>query len=448
MAGDDVIRPEDINSIESESGVICTLIHNPEFSYYSENLLPNHFTDKVNRLVYTAIRDLSYRGITNIDPYNIIEDLNSSEATRRYAEDLTVDRLQELVEMSEILARGSIEEYKLLVKNVLDTAFRRDMYQRLIECQRLCTNRSTGDIQEKIYGIIDDVMTEYSTTEEIPPYKDVIDECWDRIKAKQKEGYSGIPFKFPTLNEYVTLEKGELVLFGAGAKEGKSIMLLNCAVDLLKKDKAVLYLDSELSTEMFTARLIAHLTGIRYRNLTCGQYSEEDALKIVKAIEWIKKKKFTHIYIPIFDKQSIYTTIQKVYHTQGIDVLIVDYFKSLDSGDAFDTYRELGGVVNMIKNQVCGDMGIAGLGAVQTTDTGRVADSARVVRNASTLITIQEKTLEEIEQDGEECGNKKIRVVKNRNGMQMRSGEYIDAWFLGDNIMYREAKQHIPDSPY
>ena len=340
MAGDDVIRPEDINSIESESGVICTLIHNPEFSYYSENLLPNHFTDKVNRLVYTAICDLTYRGITTIDPYNIIEDLNSSEATRRYAEELTVDRLQELVEMSEILARGSVEEYKLLVKNVLDAAFRRDMYQRLIECQRLCTNRSTEDIQEKVYGIIDDVMTEYSTTEDIPQYKDVVDECWAEVVERQSDGYSGIPFKFSNLNEYATLEQGELFLFGAEPKQGKSMILLNCAVDLLRKDKAVLYLDSELSTRLFTARLISHLTGIKYRNLTCGQYSEEEALRITHAIEWIKKKKFTHIYIPLFDKQSIYTAIKKVNHTQGIDVLIVDLiWFTLNALNCWNTLR-------------------------------------------------------------------------------------------------------------
>jgi len=124
------------------------------------------------------------------------------------------------------------------------------------------------------------------------------------------------------------------------------------------------------------------------------------------------------------------------------------YFKGADEGDAFDTYRELGGVVNMIKNQVCGDMGIAGVGAVQLTESGKVADSARIVRNASTLITIQTKTPEEIEDDGEECGNKKLRVVKNRNGMQMLSNEYIDMWFKGNNILYEEAKQHIPQTPF
>lgn len=46
-----MMRAEDINSIESESGIIASLIHNPELSFYSEYLLPNHFTNKENRCV-------------------------------------------------------------------------------------------------------------------------------------------------------------------------------------------------------------------------------------------------------------------------------------------------------------------------------------------------------------------------------------------------------------
>lgn len=415
---------------------------------FSENLLPNHFTNKDNRCVYTAICELVRKGITNIDPYNIIEVLNASEATRKYADELTVDKLQELVDMSPVLARPSVEEYKMLVSNVMDAAFRRDMYSTMAEAQKMCQDRGIDDIEEKIYSLVDGVMTEYSTTSEILPYKDVIDTCWEEIKTRQGKQYAGIPFKFPALNEYVTMEPGELIIFAAGPKQGKSMMLLNCAVDLLKRDKAVLYLDSELNTRLFTARLLSHLSKIEYRRLTTGSYSEEEAGRIDNAREWVKTKKFTHIYIPMFDQQSIYTAVKKVKHAQGLDVLIVDYFKGSGEGDAFDSYQELGRFVDMIKNKVCGDMGICGIGAAQATANGKIADSAKIARNASTIALIQDKTPEEIEADGAECGNKKLRVIWNRNGMQMAPDEYIDLWFDGNLIRYTEARQHVPDTPY
>ena len=443
-----MMKAEDINSIESESGIIASLIHKPEFSFYSEYLLPNHFTNKENRCIYTAICDLARKGITTIDPYNIIEDLNSSEATRKFASELSVEKLQELVEMSDVLARSTVEEYKMLVDNVMDAAFRRDTFQKLKECQALCYDRTATDVEQKIYAVIDDVMTEFSTTNEVPPYKDVIDGCWKEIKTRQGNGFAGIPFKFKALNEYATIEPGELFIFAAEAKQGKSMMLLNCAIDLLKKDLAVLYLDSELNTRSFTARVLSHISGIEYKRLTSGNYSKEEEEKIEKALEWMKTRKFTHIYIPMFDQQSIYTAVKKVKHTQGLDVLIVDYFKGSGDGDAFDSYQELGRFVDMVKNQICGDMGICGIGAAQATITGKVADSAKIGRNASTIALLQDKTPEEVDADGVECGNKKLRVILNRNGMQMAPGEYIDLFFDGNHILYNEAKQHIPQTPF
>ena len=442
------MRAEDINSLDSEAGIIASLIHNPEFSFYSENLLPNHFTNKDNRCVYTAICNLAQQGITTVDPYIIIEILNSSEATRKYAEDLSVEKLQELMEMSDVIARSTVEEYKVLVKNVMDAAFRRDTFQKLKECQALCTDLSVPDVEQKIYSIIDDVMVEFSTNNDIPKYADVVDDCWEEIKSRQGNGFSGIPFKFPTLNEYATIEKGELFIFAAEAKQGKSMMLLNCAVDLLRQDLAVLYLDSELNTRMFTARLLAHLSKVEYKRLTSGRYSDEEAERIEKAREWMKTRKFVHIYIPMFDQQTIYTAVKKVKHTVGLDVLVVDYFKSSGAGDAFDSYQELGRFVDMVKNKIAGDMGICAIGAAQATAAGRVADSAKIGRNASTIAVITDKTPEEIETDGAECGNKKLRVVLNRNGMQMAEGEYIDMFFDGNRVLYQEAKQHIPQEPF
>ena len=93
----------------------------------------------------------------------------------------------------------------------------------------------------------------------------------------------------------------------------------------------------------------------------------------------------------MFDQQSIYTAVNKVKHTQGLDVLIVDYFKGKGEGDAFDSYQELGRFVDMVKNQICGEMNIAGIGAAQATITGKLADSAKIARNASTIAMISDK---------------------------------------------------------
>lgn len=93
-------------------------------------------------------------------------------------------------------------------------------------------------------------------------------------------------------------------------------------------------------------------------------------------------------------------------------------------------------------------MNIAGIGAAQATAAGRLADSAKIARNASTIAMITEKSQDEIQADGVECGNKKLRVAFNRNGAQMAQDEYIDLMFDGNHISYEQAKQHVPQTPY
>lgn len=439
-----MLKPEDLHNKNGEAAIIATLIHNPDFYYAADELLPRHFYEEENRTIYSSIMDLLKKGVTVIDAFNLMEAMSSSPATRRLSEFITIDRLVELEEDSDNIARSTVEEYKMLATSVIDMAFRRDMYKNLEDSINSVLDENAYDLEQEIYQKIDSVMTEYSLMDELTEFGDVIDECWKEIESRQQDGYAGIPFKFAHLNDYVTMERGELVVFGAGPKAGKSIMLLNNAVDLLKRDKAVLYIDSELNTRLFTARLISHLTGIEYKRLTSGNYTDEEKASIDEQIAWMKTRTFVHVYLPMFDQRAVYTLAKKMQHAKALDCIIIDYFKGSADGDAWDSYAELGRFVDMVKNQICGKMGIYGLAAAQATENGKLADSAKIARNASTIIMIQDKSPEEMEEDGLECGNKKLRVIFNRNGMQMAPGEYIDMEFDGNHILYKEAKQHIP----
>lgn len=410
--------------------------------------MPEHFTDSQNQLIYATLSGMAKDGIETIDTFGIMEYIKHN-----FESDLckiTKENVDELINMSTILTRNSIKDYEILVSNVYDVAFRREMLSKLGDCRDILLNPESEDAKKQIYNIVDSVMTSYSYGDEIEQYTEVVDKYWSEIEARQATGYAGIPFKFPALNDYVTIEKGELIIFAAQQKVGKSIMLLNCAVDLLNKGYSVLYIDSELSSRLFTARLISHLTGIEYRNLTSGHYEAEDKLKINEAIRWIKSKPMNHIYMPFFSADNIYMAVKQTMHKYPLDVLIVDYFKSTgEEKDAFQTYAAMGKCIDVIKNEVAGNLNIASIGAAQATANNKLADSAKIARNASTIIMIQDKTPEEIEADGQECGNKKMIVTVNRNGMQHASGEYIDLVFDGNKISYEQAQQqHIPQTPY
>lgn len=438
----------DINALESETGVIASLIHKPELCFYCDALLPNHFTNKDNRCIYTAICELAREGIKTVDAYNIIEILNSSEATRKYADELSVDRLQELIDDSAYLARGSVEEYKILAHNVLDAAFRRDTFQTLKDCQTLCLRRDEPDVEKKIYEAIDNVMLDFTNAADMPEYKDIVDKEWEEIKLRQSGQTSAIEFPFPRLNPYVVMEPGEVVAFVAPAKAGKSAMLLTCCVDLLTKDKGVLYIDSELSTRLWTVRLLAHITKIPFGKIRSGSYGQEEAAALEEAVRWIKSKRLIHIYMPVLDGNSMYLAAKKAKHMINIDCIIVDYIKADSSkDDAYQVYANLGNISDTLKNRIAGEMSICGLTAAQCTSTGKIADSARIARSMSTVISITDKTPEQL-QDGTGA-SKMLRVAFNRNGAQMRENEWIDFCFDGSTLTYAEsAIQHCEEDPY
>ncbi len=210
-----------------------------------------------------------------------------------------------------------------------------------------------------------------------------------------------------------------------------------------------MYIDSELSSRLFLCRLIYHLTGIEFRRVRSGNYTPEEYDAIQSALSWVKEQRFVHLYMPLFSQDAIYTAVQKISHKfDGLDVLIVDYLKSSGDSDAFATYAELGKLTDMVKNDIAGAMGIAALAAAQLNNYGKLADSAKIYRNASSILLLTDKTDEEMEADGAECGNKKLIVSHNRNGMQHVSGEWIDIEFEGNTCMLTEAKQHIPVTPY
>ena len=442
----------DINDIPAEAGVIATLIKEPRFALTCEQLTPHHFVNEENALMYHAISELAKRDIDEVDAYNIQNILRLNRATKdRVDTVLTIRAINDMIANAEEIARKTVEDYKAVAEAVLDAAFRRETYRKLVEMEHLCVSGSEEDIAHEIYSSLDEIIMQYSTAGEMPEMKDVIDQYWDEIRARQRGETEAIEFCFPSLNEYVVLEPGECCLVGAPMKTGKSAMLLTCTIDLLRKNKSVLVLDSEISTKLYVLRMISHITKIPFKILRDGKFTKEDEQVINDAIEWIKTRKFIHKYIPTLDDSAMYLAAKRAKYLIDIDVIVVDYLKANTASDlAFETYSNLGRAANTLKNKIAGDLQICALTAAQTTMNGdKLADSARIAREVSTVLLLTDKTPEEIERDGPECGTKKLHVKFNRNGSQMSEGQYIDLSFQGSTLTYSEApKQHQVEVPY
>lgn len=440
----------DIKSLEAEAGVIATILEKPEYTFFSEDLKPNHFSDKQNAYIYYAVCELAKRGIEKIDAYNITNILNAKESTKKQTETITIPALTELIDLSKLIGRETKEEYRLVVKIVLDKSYRRDTYKKLIECERLCFNEDIGDVQGIIYREVENLICQYQNVDEITPMGETIDGVWQQIK-KGQDADNFLDFKFPTLNEYCKLSRTDAIIFAAREKRGKSIMLLNCLVDLLKKGKRVIYIDTELDTPLFTMRLLSHLTQIEFATIRDGLYTADDEEKISKAIKWIKGKSFSHQYIPVIDDDKLISIVKQYNYKYGLDACILDYLKGNSdfSMDAYKNSAALGKTTDVLKNYIAGELKLFVISAVQATSTGAIADSAKIIRNCSSLLYLERKTSAEISADGGlDYGNMKLNVRANRNGMIMGDNQYISLSLDGNKCTFTESKQPVIREPY
>ncbi len=443
----------ELSDIQSESGVIGTLIYHPEFISHTDYLKPNHFFGTENGCIYWSIQELYKEGITNIDAYNISNKIQSHQGVQKTIEKYNLPSVQEFVELYKETARHTLEEYQMLAENIITLAFKRDLVKTFNQISANCYRPefTLDKLNSTVYSELDKLTQQYIVTNEIHTVGDDIDNIWnDIVSRRTSDGMYGIPSKFPSFIDYFTYEPGELVVIQAKYKQGKSVFLMNEVVHKLKNGIPTLVIDSEMPTRLYTERLLSHLTGIEMKRIKNGRYSNEEAETIQKWITWLKEQPFVHIYSPNLIMERLYSICKMLQNKMGLGFVVYDYLKSNETSSS-DNYNLLGAKCDFLKNNIAGDLDIPVLAACQLNRNGEVADSMKINRYLSVGIKWEYKTQGMIAKDGMQCGNAFAKIYVNRLGRQMQEDDdddYIDFIFSGDTMTIVEAEQHYRQDDY
>lgn len=447
------IDVSNLSDIQSESGVIGTLIYHPEFVLHTDYLKPNYFYGTENGCIYWSIQELYNDGITNIDAYNISNKLQSHKGVSKTIEKYNLPSVQEFVELYKETARHTVEEYKMLANNIVTFAFKRDLVKTFHQLCSSCYSSDCGldELNNVVYGSLDRLTQKYVTSEGIHTLGNDIDSIWSEIVSRRTtDGMYGIPSKFPSFIDYFTYEPGELVVIQAKYKQGKSVFLMNEVCHKLKNGVPTLVVDSEMPTRLYTERLISHLTGIEMSRIKNGNYSNNESEIIKGQIEWIKQQPFVHVYDPNLTMDKLYSICKMLQNKMGLGFVVYDYLKSNETSSS-DNYNLLGAKSDFLKNNIAGELDIPVLAACQLNRNGEVADSMKINRYLSVGIKWGYKTQEMIARDGLECGNAFAKIYVNRLGKQMLEDDEddrIDFIFDGSTMTIAEAKQHNKNTEF
>lgn len=437
----------DIVDNHAEGGVIATLISHPEFMHNISYLKDSNFYDPVNRCFHWAIRSLVEAGVENIDAVNLSNQINSNAGVQRIMSEYNLKSISDYIDASKLAARETLEEYKLLVDQVISMSFKRDLEGFSEKVGRACHDKDMDLLQlnEMVNSGLTKITDRYIFGADSVLFGEKIDAVWSEIESKRNDdGTYGLPFKIPILNDYATLAAGDLILVVAKTGQGKSAYFLNEALDKIKRGVCVLYIDTELSDEVFLKRALANLSGVEYKRIENGRYGQKETESIQKALRFLKSSKIIHEYVPEeFNKSQIEQMCRRWQIQENLGLVIYDYMKPDDKLTAAELANQLGKKCDFLKNTIAGKLNLPVIAGAQLNNrTDELADSDKLVRYASTVMKWRPKTRDEVQQDGLACGNFAFEIGKNRNGGSTTEGDYIDCKFDGAHQLIEQAQQH------
>lgn len=442
---------DELKDVAAETAVVSSLLNHPEFILHSDWLKPQHFSQKENGAIYWAINELYKKGITNIDEVNINNQLQSNKSVSKLMTTHNLTDISRYMELADLACRDTLPEYEEVCKTILSLAYKRTLYKKAGELQRLCFNADTEVevTDNKVHRILNDLTEEYLVTSELKTIGEEADDLLQQIIDKQTDDGFGIPSKYEIFEPYWHFEPGELIVVASRMKSGKSAYILNEALDKALQGIPTVVFDTELTDSMWFIRSLANLSQVKVRRIKEGKWTDGERKKILEANELLKTLPIVHKYMPIVDIGRIYAICKILKYKMGLQFVCFDYIKGNDT-DAFALSNKLGQITDFLKNEIAGDLGMCALAACQLNKQNEISSSDKIAMYASTIILWRYKTPSEIQTDGGlDYGNIYTRIFLNRNGAMQEDGEWMNLSFDGDHQTITDCKQNErQDQPF
>lgn len=445
-----------IKSKNAERIVIGILINHPDWLIETDGLKFKHFFDKTHKTIFHILFILLKENTETIDSFAILA------------------RAEKIVDASEILSSSGGYEYLEYIKGLTESYTKQDLTKYTLEIMTCAYKREQAEQKEQFLRLlierpdwsISDInlwlqesqfslQTDYSVGNDVRLIGDVFDSTWNEIVSMRgKNGVVGLASKIPLVNKYFSYRKGELVVLGARAKYGKSNFGINEAHNLaVVQGIPVAYIDTEMKTRTFLARILSIDSGVPLRMIEDGSYENDidKPIAVEMSMERIKRAPLIHKYSYNWDKASVRETALLLQARYGIGMLIYDYIKVKEVAGAVKEHSELGNWTIFLKD-LAGEMDIPILTFGQLSPHEiRLADSDKINRYASTIAYLLPKEPKEIARDGgiHNGGTDYMYVDYNRNGASMNdTTKGINLYYTRYNVTFEQADYQVLDDDY
>lgn len=452
-----------LQDIATERGVLAGLFQygNDAYADIADILTEDCFTLTENKVIFKCLQ----KTVQQVEKV----DLSALLST---ASDLgLVKAISEKSEMEYLRALGNLpihlENVRGQAKKLLKLSITRQLQRKMDDAKRELETSITGnESMDHIIGIAEkpaSSLLKYLTDggESQPKLLGADIDKYIQFLRDNPNRNLGIPSGFSKWDEAIGggFRRKTVSLVGARSGQGKSIFADNVAIHVASRlGIPILMLDTEMDANDHQDRILAYFSKIPINFLATGQFvgnpiAEE---KIVKAAVKIKKMPYTYKNVsgkPFEEILSIARRwiMKSVGMTDGRtnDCLIIyDYMKLMSTGDLGNMaeFQALGFQISNLHN-FCVQYDCPVLSFVQLNRDGideetqaAISQSDRLVWLCTNVSIFKSKTDDEIMQDGDENGNKKLIPVKARHGSGLADKDYINMFMNGQYAQIEELR--------
>jgi archaellum biogenesis ATPase FlaH len=351
--------------------------------------------------------------------------------------------------------KNNVKKFALKIKK-LEIA--RDLHKTLGDAQDKLLDISGTESIGSIISVAEDAVLDFSSSlvdnsSEPEHISKKLDEYIDNLINNPIQ-QMGIPTGFPAYDAAIGggLRKSTINVIAARPKVGKTLLSDNMGFHIANKHKIpVLNMDTEMTKEDHIHRLLAMSTEVEMSKIETGKFAETPAMKekIVQAVESLKDTPLYHKSIAgkPFDEQ-ISMMKRWIIKEVGLNddgsakdcVIFYDYLKLMDSAGIsqdMKEYQVLGFMMTSLHNFACKykipivafvQLNRDGI-SKESTDTASGSD--RIIWLCSNFSIFKRKSDEEIAEDGQESGNRKLIPVISRHGPGLDDNDYINCHMKG-----------------
>lgn len=452
--------------VNSEQAVLAGLMKYGSYAFNEISgldLSDASFTQDSHRVIYRCL-DKIFKEHDDIKPdvpliYSAAVDLGVKYFFQKDEEVQYLGSLFDFpVEENNVTAFAKRIRKLQIVRNVLDRLANVDNKLRTF----------TGDESiHDIFGTIEESIIDcasFLSAEDMPVslLSDGMEEHFQEIEENPIEQV-GISTSFSIYDEAIGggLRKGSVNIIAARPKVGKSTLAVNIAKHIASLGIPVLYLDTEMSKIDSWTRMIAAISQVENKIVETGAYTKftSDKERVHKAIQTIKKLPFFYTSIAGQSLETQISIIKRWIITNvGLQpdglakpcVIIYDYLKIMDEAEIKNVaeHQAVGflvqSLINFAKKYMIPVLSFVQMNrdGINREDTGTISLSDRILWFCSSLAIFKAKTNDEIDKDGPENGNRKLKVLDCRYGPGMEQMDYVNCNFNKSISKISEGKTH------